>query len=124
MSLLWLSGCTQYLPSSETTTTTSILPVSDSRHLPDVIKALLKQSDTQYLNNDFTGSLATLERAIRINPRHAEVWSRMAQVYLKQGEFEQAREHAKRSNSVIKDNALLREFNNKIISSPLQDTVN
>ena len=80
----------------------SILPVSDSANLPDVIKSLLSQSDALYLKNDLSGALVTLERAIRINPRYAEVWSRMAQVYSKQGLHEQARQHAKRSNSVIK----------------------
>ena len=91
------------------------MPVADSAQLPDVIKSLISQSDKQYLNNDFAGALATLERAVRINPRYAEVWSRMAQVYLKQGKLEQARQHAKRSNSVIKNNDSLRKFNNKII---------
>jgi len=94
-----------------------VLPVADSAQLPDVIKTLISQSDHQFLNNDFAGALATLERAVRINPRYAEVWSRMAQVYLKQGKIEQARQHAKRSNSVIKNNDSLRKFNNEIITS-------
>ena len=94
-----------------------VLPVADNAQLPDVIKSLISQSDNQYLNNDFSGALATLERALRINPRYAEVWSRMAQIYLKQGKVQQAQQHAKRSNSVIKDNRSLREFNNAIIAT-------
>lgn len=94
-----------------------VLPVADNAQLPDVIKSLISQSDNQYLNNEFTGALATLERALRINPRYAEVWSRMAQIYLKQGKVQQAQQHAKRSNSVIKDNRSLREFNNAIIAT-------
>jgi len=100
---------------------TGVLPVADNPQLPDVIKSLISQSDSQYINNDFAGALATLERAVRINPRYAEVWSRMAQVYLKQGKLEQARQHAKRSNSVIKNNDSLREFNNQIINPNSND---
>jgi len=118
MVLLMFTGCTQLKPAS-VNSVNSILPVTDNVNLPDVIKTLLTKSDTQYFNDNFTGSLATLERAVRINPRHAEVWSRMAQVYLKLGNEEQAIQHAKRSNSVIKNNTQLKAFNNKIISPNL-----
>jgi len=114
LSLLWLTACAPQIITEQSEV--SILPIADNPRLPDVIKSLISQSDKQYLNNDFMGALATLERAVRINPRYAEVWSRMAQVYLKQGKVEQARQHAKRSNSVIKDNIQLREFNNGIIT--------
>ena len=113
---LWLAGCAQTKP-GDVDSAKSVLPVADSRHLPDVIKTLIKQSDEQYLNHNLPGSLATLERAVRINPRHAEVWSRMAQVYLKQGNLEQAKQHAKRSNSVLKNNAQLKAFNDGIIAA-------
>jgi len=117
---LMFTACTQ--PKIETVdTTASILPVADNINLPDVIKALLAQSDSQFSNNNLSGSLATLERALRINPKYAEVWSRMALIYLKQGKYEQARQHAKRSNSVIKNNIELKAFNNKIINVPTQE---
>jgi len=114
--LLWLTGCAQ-TKLGEVDSVESILPVADSHNLPDVIKTLIKQSDEQYLNLNLPGSLATLERAVRINPRHAEVWSRMAQVYLKQGNLEQAKQLAKRSNSVLKNNAQLKAFNDRIIAT-------
>ncbi|RDH83715.1 MAG: hypothetical protein DIZ80_06125 [endosymbiont of Galathealinum brachiosum] len=111
--LMCLPGCSPV--STNVKSVNSILPVSDSSNLPEVIKSLLSQSDVQYTKNDLSGALVTLERAIRINPRYAEVWSRMAQVYLKQGDYEQAKQHAKRSNSVIKNNIRLKDFNNQII---------
>lgn len=114
--VLLQSACTQ-IKSTSLEPVQSILPVADSRQLPDVIKVLLNQSDVQYLNNDFNAALVTLERAIRIDPGHAEVWSRMAQVYVKKDQIEQARQHAKRSNSVVGNNTSLREFNNSIIDA-------
>ena len=119
--LLCLSGCSPI--STTVQSENSILPVSDSANLPEVIKSLLSQSDALYLQNDLSGALVTLERAIRINPRYAEVWSRMAQIYLKQGHYEQARQHAKRSNSVIKNNTQLNDFNNKIIVKQSNDEI-
>ncbi|MCW9046542.1 MAG: tetratricopeptide repeat protein [Gammaproteobacteria bacterium] len=113
--MLWLTACAPQIITEQPEA--GILPVADSVQLPEVIKSLILQSDKLYLNNDYVGALSTLERAVRINPRYAEVWSRMAQVYLTQGKLEQARQHAQRSNSVVKDNSKLREFNNEIISS-------
>ncbi len=116
VSLFLLSSCATPKPDTPEKPF-SILPVTDSRQLPGVIVELLRQADTQYQQENFSSSLATLERAVRINPRYPEVWSRMAQVYLQQGKIEQARQHAKRSNSYIKNNALLQEFNNNLIIS-------
>jgi len=121
--LLWLTGCAQ-TKLGEVDSVESILPVADSHNLPDVIKTLIKQSDEQYLNLNLPGSLATLERAVRINPRQAEVWSRMAQVYLKQGNLEQAKQHAKRSNSVLKNNTQLKAFNDRIIAATSAEQIN
>ncbi len=117
ISLLCLSGCAPV--SIVEKPVNGILPVSDSANLPDVIKLLLAQSNAQYLKNNLSGAIVTLERAIRINPRYAEVWSSMAQVYLKQGHLEQAKQHAKRSNSMVRDNLQLKTFNDKIINSDL-----
>jgi len=94
-----------------------VLPVADSRHMPPVIKDLLRQADQQFLQGAYNDSLVTLERALRIKPRYPEIWSRMAQVYLYQGKFPQTRQHAERSNSYIKNNADLMYFNNKLIQN-------
>ncbi len=135
--LLWVTGCTQIQKSSteleiispEPPTQAvkkpkntqpeinipSILPMADQSNLPAAIRSLLLQADTEYSKHNPQGALATLERALRINPRYAEIWSRMAQIYFEQGDLEQARQHAKRSNSVIKNNPRFNEFNRHII---------
>lgn len=119
----FLVSCTQLKPNVKNTTNT-ILPVADSRDLPDVIQSLIQQSDLQYSNQNLAGALATLERAVHINPRHAEVWSRMAKIYLQQGKVEQAKQHAKRSNSVIKNNPPLKKFNDNIITPNSMEPLN
>lgn len=118
VNILNVSGCS----TSQLTTSSSknsILPVSDSAQLPQAIKQLLQQADDQYHQGLYKETLATLERAIRIKPRHAEIWSRMALVYLQQQKFQQAEQHAKRSNSYIKSNSSLENFNNDLIRKAL-----
>ncbi len=114
ITLLELSGCAQ-IRHNNVAASNSRLPVADSYDLPVVIKTLISQSDDQYAAHNLADSLATLERAIRINPRIGEIWSRMAQIYFEQGKFEQASQHAKRSNSVIKNNPQLKVFNDSFI---------
>jgi len=93
----------------------SLLPVADSAQLPQVIRDLLQQADQQYLQGKPNEALVTLERAVRIKPRYPEIWSRMAQIYYQQNMLQQARQHAERSNSYIRNNPALREFNNQLI---------
>jgi Tfp pilus assembly protein PilF len=53
---------------------------------------------------------ATLERALRIEPRNPRLWQELARVRLKQGEYAQAEGVAARSNSYAgADNALRAE---------------
>ncbi|VAW70535.1 hypothetical protein MNBD_GAMMA09-2207 [hydrothermal vent metagenome] len=95
----------------------SILPVSDSSEMPAVIRDLLSQADQKYMQGDYNGSIATLERAIRIKPRYPEVWSRIAQVYATLGQKQKAISYAERSNGYIDNNPELKALNDRIIRS-------
>lgn len=121
--LLAMGGCVQPKHTA-VNSAQRMLPMVNNPHLPEVIIALINQSDEQYFKHDLNAALATLERAVRIDPRLPEVWSRMAQVYLDQGKLEQARQHAKRSNSVLKNNMALKDFNDNIISGKPMESSN
>jgi tetratricopeptide (TPR) repeat protein len=58
---------------------------------------------------------ATLERALRIEPRNPRLWHELARVRLKQGEYAQAATLAARSNSWAGSDASLREANQRLI---------
>lgn len=120
MGALLLLSCTSSNIAKQSTQL-SMLPVSDSHLLPQVIKSLLDQADTLYLQGRYTESLAALERAVRIKPRHAEIWSRMAQVYYKQNKFQQAEQHARRSNSYIQNNQPLKNYNDNLIQNAVKE---
>ncbi len=110
------TGCSTLLPGS-VPGDNSVLPVSDSADMPQAIQNLVATADRQYLNSQLNESLATLERAIRIKPRQAEVWSRMAKVSSMLDNHAQAAQYARRSNSYIRNNSQLRQFNDALIES-------
>ena len=59
---------------------------------------------------------ATLERALRIEPRNPRLWQELARVRLKQGEFAQAESVAARSNTWAGNDAGLRAENWRLIA--------
>jgi predicted Zn-dependent protease len=59
---------------------------------------------------------ASLERALRIEPRNPRLWQELARVRLKQGEYAQAENVAARSNSWAGSDHALRAENWRLIA--------
>jgi predicted Zn-dependent protease len=59
---------------------------------------------------------ASLERALRIEPRNPRLWQELARVRLKQGQFAQVESVALRSNSWAGDDKALRAENWRLIA--------
>lgn len=74
--------------------------VAPSTQEPAVIVALLEHAETQANDGDLSASVATLERALRIEPRNPLLWHHLASVRLAQGEYSQAEQVAMKSNSM------------------------
>ena len=64
----------------------------------------------------YASAAASLERALRIEPRNARLWHELARVRLQQGEFEQAENVAVRSNSWAGSDSALRAANWRLIA--------
>ena len=77
--------------------------VTANTQAPAVI-ALLKQAERQANDGDLESAAASLERAIRIDPRNAVLWHHLATVRLSQGEPMQAEQLASKSNSLAPGN--------------------
>ena len=58
---------------------------------------------------------ASLERALRIEPRNPRLWQQLARVRLQQADYAQAESLAARSNSYAGNDAALRGENQRII---------
>jgi Tfp pilus assembly protein PilF len=63
---------------------------------------------------------ASLERALRIEPRNPRLWHELAQVRLRQGEYAQVESLAARSNAWAGSDSTLREDNQRLIEQARQ----
>jgi Tfp pilus assembly protein PilF len=77
--------------------------VTAHRQVPAVI-ALLQQAEQQANAGDLESAAASLERAIRIDPRNPVLWYHLATLRLSQGEPAQAEQLANKSNSLAAGN--------------------
>jgi len=59
---------------------------------------------------------ASLERALRIEPRNPRLWHELARVRLQQGDYAQAESMAARSNSWVGGDSRLQAENRRIIA--------
>ena len=77
--------------------------------------ALLNQAHDQQRQGKPERAAAVLERALRIDPRNARLWSELAQIRLQQGKLEQAESLAAKSNALAKDDEEIKQHNANII---------
>lgn len=98
--LLGLGGCSS-LPREEPVGTHS--PAADT---------LLAQANSKAANGEIPQAIATLERAVRLQPRNGHAWLRLAELYLAQGEYHKAEQFAGRAQQFSTgDTSMLRRIN-------------
>ena len=92
-------------------------PPAASAHKESIaVAGLLDSARTESAAGNLAGAAASLERAIRIEPRNPRLWHELARVRLKQGQFAQAESVAARSNSWAADDKALRADNWRLIA--------
>ena len=67
--------------------------------------------------NRLGSAAATIERALRLEPRNPRLWHELARVRLRQGELAQAESMAARSNAWAGSDSALRAENQKVIEA-------
>jgi hypothetical protein len=77
---------------------------SVSRPQPPAVVALLDTAEQQANAGDLEAAAASLERAIRIDPRNPALWYHLATVRLSQGDPQAAEQLAVKSNSLSTGN--------------------
>ncbi len=75
------------------------------------VSGLMQQAARQQRSGDLTGAAATMERALRIEPRNAHLWNRLAQLRLAQQRYGQAEDLAAKSNALAAADRALRRDN-------------
>ena len=87
----------------------------DNTSTSPVIVALLDDADQYEHSGKSNEAAATLERALRIEPKNPLLWQRLGALHLRQGNWQQAIAMAKKSNFLAADNKKLQLTNWKII---------
>lgn len=80
------------------------------------IAGLMESARTDAAAGRLANAAATLERALRIEPRNPRLWQELARVRLKQGQYAQAESVAARSNSWAGSDNALRAENWRLIA--------
>jgi Flp pilus assembly protein TadD len=78
--------------------------------------ALLNEAMRQEKSGEYELAAAKLERALRIEPRNALLWYRLANIRLQQGQYQLAANLAAKSNSYAPSDSELVELNQRIIA--------
>lgn len=81
------------------------------------VVALLQSARRQQSQGDYTAAAATLERALRIEPRNGHLWHRLAKLRMQQGQHAAAADLAARSNTLAGGDLALQRDNWRLIAS-------
>jgi cytochrome c-type biogenesis protein CcmH/NrfG len=88
-------------------------PPPSSRN--EAVIALLDTAHSQSSSGELGAAGASLERALRIEPRNPHLWQELARVRLKQGQYREAENMAAKSNTLATGDRYLRAENWRII---------
>jgi tetratricopeptide (TPR) repeat protein len=80
------------------------------------VTSLRHIAHTDAASGRLANAAASLERALRIEPRNARLWQELARVRLMQGDYEQAESIAARSNTWAGNDERLRAENWRLIA--------
>lgn len=81
------------------------------------VTSLVTQARELLATDRLDQAAATLERALRIEPRNAFVWSLLAQTQLKRANYEQAESVAQKANSLARGNPYVELENWRVIAA-------
>jgi tetratricopeptide (TPR) repeat protein len=91
-------------------------PPPASRTENAAVAGLLDAARADAAAGRLPNAAASLERALRIEPRNPRLWQELARVRMKQGDYAQAESTARRSNSWAGSDAALRAENWRLIA--------
>ena len=113
--VLLLAGCaTREQPAPEVPPPPQV-PEAPAIRENVAIAGLVESARSDAASGRLVQAAATLERALRIEPRNPRLWNELARVRLRQGDPAQAAQLAARSNSFAGSDNQLRAANQAII---------
>jgi Tfp pilus assembly protein PilF len=117
LALLLLAGCaTGYQTPAPVETPAAQQPQVIARTETPAVAGLLESARSDAAAGRLGSAAASLERALRIEPRNPRLWHELAKVRLRQADYSQAESLAARSNTYAGSDAELRAANQKLIA--------
>lgn len=92
-------------------------PRPESAAPPPAVVALLDEAARYDAQGQRDQAAASLERALRIEPRDATLWHRLAQIRFAQGQLQQAQTLAAKSNALAGNDHRLKAANWRLIAA-------
>lgn len=111
---LVLTGCASEPPVTSNDRFDNIGAAENSSR---AVTTLLAKVQRQELMSNWERAAALLERALRIEPRNARLWHRLARIRLEQGRYGMAESLAEKSNALINDDKELKRRNAELIET-------
>lgn len=99
------------LPARSTPPAIIAAPAEGPQAQSPAVLALLAQADAQLQRGEIQQATGSIERALRIAPRDARLWSRLAELRLREGRPEQAEAMAAKSNDLAGPDGALQQRN-------------
>jgi Tfp pilus assembly protein PilF len=103
-------------PEPEPAPAPPVVPATPPRQENIAVAGLMNSARADAAAGNLTNAAASLERALRIEPRNPRLWHELARVRLKQGQYVQAESVAARSNSWAGEDKPLRAENWRLIA--------
>ena len=112
-----LAGCAAQPPAPvDAPAPPPMAPVITAKSENAAVAGLMDSARSDAAAGRLGSAAATLERALRIEPRNPRLWHELAKVRLRQSDYAQAESLASRSNTYAGSDGELRAANQKIIA--------
>jgi len=81
------------------------------------VRKLLRKAAAQRRAGDYAAAQASIERALRIEPRNPRLWNRLAHLYADQGQYARVESFAAKSNALAGSDPILQADNWQLIAT-------
>lgn len=109
------AGCAAPIPDRRPDTETAPAP-RETKSSPAVVE-LSTRARQALADSRHDAAAQLLERAIRIEPQNGALWHELARVHFQQGNYDQARQLATRSNALLAGDSTLKAKNDELIDA-------
>ncbi len=111
-----IAGCASVREPAPVSDSAPATPAPPARTESVAIAGLMDSARADLAVGRLANAAASLERALRIEPRNPRLWHELARVRMSQGDYAQAESLAARSNTWVGNDSELRAANVRLIT--------